>query len=441
MSTGPTTSRPSLASFWHDLPHEGRLLLSIVVFEFIGTGLVLPFNVIYLNEVRGFDLSDVGLLLGVPPLVGLLAVGPGGSAIDRIGARAIQMGTLSVLVVANLVLAVASTPAVAAAALVLNGLGFGLSWPAYQSLVASVIPSDIRMRYFGVNFTLLNLGIGIGGMVSGLVVDVDRLWTFQAVYVADAISYLPALVILLGPLRHVAGRPERHHEEATTGYLHVLRRPVVPTLALLSFVSSFVGYSQLNTGLPAYARALGQIGTRGVGVAFAANTLVIVVLQLFVLRRIEGRRRTRVIAVMAGIWALSWVLLGSSALVPGTLAASALVAACASVFGLGETLLQPTIPVLVNDLAPDHLRGRYNAVSSGSFQLAAVVSPPVAGWLIGHGLATGYISVLVVGALLLGAIAVFRLEPQLSPEVNGLRPVAPHDAVEPPTVGGRLDGT
>ena len=32
--------------------------------------------------------------------------------------------------------------------------------------------------------------------------------------------------------------------------------------------------------------------------AFAANTLVIVVLQLIVLQRIEGRRRTRVIAVM-----------------------------------------------------------------------------------------------------------------------------------------------
>ena len=59
-------------------------------------------------------------------------------------------------------------------------------------------------------------------------------------------------------------------------------------------------------------------------------------------------------------------------------------AACASVFAFGETLLQPTIPALVNDLAPDHLRGRYNAVSSGSFQLAAVIAPPIAGFLIGH---------------------------------------------------------
>jgi MFS family permease len=282
------------------------------------------------------------------------------------------------------------------------------------------------MRYFGVNFTLLNLGIGIGGIIGGLLVDVHRLWTFQAVYVADAVSYLPGLLVLLYPLRHVAGRPAPHHDdEAVVGYLDVLRRPVVPTLALLSFVSSFIGYSQLNTGLPAFARAVARVSPRALGLAFAANTLVIVVLQLFVLQRIEGRRRTRIIAVLAGVWSLSWVLLGTSALVPRTLAASVLVAACASVFALGETLLQPTVPVIVNDLAPDHLRGRYNAVSSGAFQLAAVLSPPVAGWLIGHGLATGYITALVAGSVLFGGIAVFALEPQLPPHVNGVRPSRP----------------
>ena len=57
-STDP--SPLTLRSFWHDLPREGKLLLSVVVFEFIGTGLVLPFNVVYLHEVRGFALSDVG---------------------------------------------------------------------------------------------------------------------------------------------------------------------------------------------------------------------------------------------------------------------------------------------------------------------------------------------------------------------------------------------
>lgn len=421
MSSPDAPARPTLASFWHDLPREGKLLLSVVVFEFIGTGLVLPFHVVYLHEVRDFALGDVGLLLAVPPLLGFLVVGPGGSAIDRLGARRILLGAVGLQVVSNVALAFSSAEWMAAGALVLSGIGFGVSWPGFQTLIAAVVPTELRQRYFGVNFTLLNLGIGIGGIVGGSFVDVDRLATFQVIYLGDAVSYLPAMFLMLVPLRHVAGRPT--HDDtppARVGYLEVMRRPAVASLMLLSFVSSYVGYSQLNAGMPAFARAVGEVSTRGLGLAFAANTLVIVVLQLVVLQRIEGRRRTRVIAVMAVVWAFSWVLLGMTGLVSGTWGATLLVAACASVFAFGETLLQPTIPALVNELAPDHLRGRYNALSSGSFQLAAIIAPPVAGYLVGHGLGSVYIGSLVVGCLLCGALAVARVEPQLSPEVNGV---------------------
>ncbi len=412
----------TLRSFWHDLPREGKLLLSVVVFEFIGTGLVLPFNIVYLHEVRGFGLSDAGLLLAVPPLIALLVVGPGVAAIDRLGARRILMGALALQVLGNVLLAFAATQLQAGAALLLVGAAFGVSWPGFQALIASVIPSELRQRYFGVNFTLLNLGIGIGGLAAGFFVDVDHLPTFQAIYLADALSFLPALFLLAVPLRHVAARVEHHDEtHARVGYLHVVRRPAVASMIVLSFVASYVGYAQLNAGMPAYARAVGEISTRGLGSAFAANTFVIVVLQLFVLRRIEGHRRTRIIAVMAAIWAASWALLGATGLVSGTWAATLLVAACASVFAVGETLMQPTVPALVNDLAPDHLRGRYNAASSGAFQAAQIIAPPIAGFLIGRGLDSVYIGTLVLGCVVLGVLAVVRLEPQLPPGVNGIR--------------------
>lgn len=430
MSTATPT--PTLASFWHDLPREGRLLLSVVVFEFIGTGLVLPFHVVYLSEVRDIPLGHVGLLLGLPPLIGFLVVGPGGSAIDRLGARRILMGALAIQVVANSLLAFSSTEWMVALALMLSGAAFGVTWPGFQTLIATVVPVELRQRYFGVNFTLLNLGIGIGGVVGGLLVDVERLVTFQAIYLADAASYLPALFLMSVPLRHVAGRPEHQEETAgeKVGYLAVARRPAVGTLMLLSFVSSYVGYSQLNAGMPAFAYEIGDVSTRGLGLAFAANTFVIVVLQLFVLQRIEGRRRTRVIAVMAVVWAGAWLLLGGTGLVSGTVGATLLVAGCASVFAFGETLLQPTIPALVNELAPDHLRGRYNALSSGTFQLAAIIGPPVSGLLIDHGLGAVYIATLVAGCVLCAVIAVARLEPQLTPEVNGVRRRGPGDPAE-----------
>jgi MFS family permease len=425
MSTNSSgaASRPGLMSFWHDLPREARLLLSIVAIEFIGTGLVLPFHVVYLNEVRGFGLSDVGLMLALPPLAGFVLTGPAGAAIDRLGARVMLLACLVLMMAGNVVLAFSESIPVASVGLALTGIAFGVSWPASQSLIAGVVPRESRQRYFGVNFALLNLGIGIGGIAGGLLVDVDHTATFQAIYLGDAVSYLPALALLLGPLRHVAGRPVHDPDAAAAavGYLAVLRRPAVLPLLVLSFVGAFVGYAQLNTGMPAFARAVGEVSTQGLGFAFAANTAVIVVLQLVVLRHIDGLRRTRVIAAMGIVWAGAWLVLGASGLVSGTVGATLLVAAFASVFALGETLLQPTIPAIVNDLAPDHLRGRYNALSSASFSLPSIIAPPFAGFLIDHGLAEVYIGLLVVGSIAVAVISVLVVEPRLPVAVNGVK--------------------
>jgi MFS family permease len=418
-TTAPTPV--TLSSFWRDLPREGRLMLSVVVVQFLGTGLVLPFLVVYLHEIRGFSLSTVGLLIGLGPLLGFVVVGPGGAIIDKYGARVVMLASLVCEGLADVALTFASTLPIAVVALALQGIAFGVEWPAVQSLIASAVPSDLRQRYFGLNFTLLNLGIGLGGIVGGLFVDVHHPRTFQLIYVADAISFLPAIYLLVVPLRHLAGRPV-HDDEGpppSETYLQVLRRPAVMSVMLLSFVSSYVGYSQLNAGTQAFARDVGRISTAGLGLAYACNTLVIVLLQLVVLRRIEGRRRTRVISVMAVIWAAAWGLLGMSGLVPGTIGATLLVAACASVFALGETLMQPTIPALVNDLAPDHLRGRYNALSAGAFSLAAIVAPANAGWLIGRSLGAAYIAMLVVGCAAVIWVSL-RLESQLPSEVNGV---------------------
>src|SRR5437899_1990043 len=92
MSTA--ADRPSIASFWNDLPREGRLLLSVVAFEFIGTGLVLPFWVVYLHELRGYSYDTVGLLLAVMSAAGVVAAAPGGMLIDWVGARLTMIGVL-----------------------------------------------------------------------------------------------------------------------------------------------------------------------------------------------------------------------------------------------------------------------------------------------------------------------------------------------------------
>lgn len=415
------TTRGGIREFWAQLPTEGRWLLSTVAIQTLGRGLTLPFTVIYLHEVRGIELGLSGLLMSLIAVFALAVTGPGGSLTDRLGARVMLLLATTAQLVGCVVLAFATTPLTVALAFLFLGFSFGISWPAFNALIAAVVDGSARQQYFGINFALVNLGIGVGGVVGGIVVDVDRPATFTAIFLADAVSMLVPIALLLGPLRHVHGRAEA--PEQATGepgsYLAILRRPEVLWLTLLTFVATFVGYGQMEAGMPAFARGVAGVSTEVIGFAFAINTAVIVGLQFLVLGRISGKRRTRVFMVMSGLWAVSWLALGVGGLVPGSVAASAAVLTFMSLFALGETMLQPTIPAITNDLAPDHLRGRYNAISAGAFQGGTILGPVVAGVLLQHRLAGVYIALLVGGCL--GMVWLARLlEQRITPAVNGL---------------------
>jgi MFS family permease len=69
------------------------------------------------------------------------------------------------------------------------------------------------------------------------------------------------------------------------------------------------------------------------------------------------------------------------------------------IFGAGETMMAPMLPVITNALASDEVRGRYNAVGAMIFGVSVVVGPLTAGPLIGTGHATVWVSAVTVGAL------------------------------------------
>lgn len=410
-----------MRSFWRALPTEARWLLSTVAIQTLGRGLTLPFTIIYLHEVRGFDLALSGGLMSVIAITGLIVTGPGGSLIDRYGARKILLGGLTSMIAGCALLAFATHPVVAAVALVLIGVNFGVSWPGFNALIASVVDGDLRQQYFGVNFALLNLGIGVGGILGGFYIDVHAPETFTVIFLIDAASSLIPVTLLLGPLRHVRTQTEPSDDErAAGGYREILRRPAVLWITLLTFIAMFIGYGQMEAGFPAYAREVAEVSTRVIGFAFAVNTAVIVLLQFTVLNRISGRRRTRVMIVMAGVWAAAWLLLGAAGLLPDTVTAAIGVLAFMGVFAFGETLLQPTVPAVYNDLASDHNRGRYNAINAAAFQGGAITGPIAAGLLLAHDLDALYIAVMVIGCVGIGVLAL-ALERRLPASANGVR--------------------
>ena len=88
-------------------------------------------------------------------ITGLIVTGPGGTLIDRYGARAILLAGLTSMIAGCTLLAFATHPAVAAVALVLIGVNFGVSWPGFNALIAirgrgrpatAVLRGELRAR-------------------------------------------------------------------------------------------------------------------------------------------------------------------------------------------------------------------------------------------------------------------------------------------------------
>jgi MFS family permease len=124
-----------------------------------------------------------------------------------------------------------------------------------------------------------------------------------------------------------------------------------------------------------------------------------------------GHRRTRGLALSALLVAAAWLMSLAAVSWP------ALFIVAMVVFGLGETLLSPTVPAIVNDLAPDRLRGRYNGAYGLAWTVGFIAGPPVAGLALaarhGHALFVGFVVLLGIAAF--GAI---RLERHLPAQMN-----------------------
>jgi MFS family permease len=98
--------------------------------------------------------------------------------------------------------------------------------------------------------------------------------------------------------------------------------------------------------------------------------------------------------------------------------------------------MAPTISPLVNSLADDRTRGRANALSTGAYSLAFVISPTISTGMIAGGLAGLWIGLLCAGCLATVGIS-FSLGRRLTAEqdrVDAAPEQQPDSAREPELV-------
>src|SRR5258708_33425798 len=167
-------------------------------------------------------------------------------------------------------------------------------------------------RYHQPHHPGADLGLGLGALGAATVVSVTHPATFTVVYLADAASFLafvPVLARLRPPVPPASERPPASEplqaseplpaSQQRTGFRLVLADKAFVRGWGLTALPVTISFGQFGSSFAGYATRPGGIDTRGLGLAFAANTLTVVGVQLFVLRRLAGHPRTTPAALAA----------------------------------------------------------------------------------------------------------------------------------------------
>jgi MFS family permease len=385
----------------------------------IAMGLTLSLYVVYLHNVRGFSTGFSTLLLSISAIAGLASSPLWGTATDRFGPVRLVLVAYVLDAGALVLFAFVHTKTQAVIAALALAIFGGAGWGPSSTLLSRLIPEEHRQRAFGFNFMLVNLGIGFGGLVSAFIVNTHRPMTFTMLYVFNAGVTLVAAGFMFTLRRH--GRPIKEHRDdpvkSAEGWGVVLRDKRLVQIVIAMLVLMIGGYGSLDAGFSLFVVNDLKLSVHSIGVMFFFNTSTIVLAQLWVLNRIHGKSRTRVMATTAVLWCAFWIILDVTLAVPKFVAVASLCFAMV-VFAIGETMLSPVGPALVNDIAPEHLRGRYNAAQGLTWGVSGSVAPAITALYFAHGLGNWWPFSTGVTALC-GGLLMLNLRRHLSAREDG----------------------
>jgi MFS family permease len=393
-----------------------------MVVLFTARGMTVPFLVIFFGQVRGFGEAVAGAGIMVNAIAGVVFTLFMAGLIDRVGARPVLIATMAGIGLMTLALPLVESVPAFFVVMGLYGLAAQLFWPASDGLATSLIS---HMRQASRLFALLRitnaLGIGGGGLIGGLLVSGGGLSEYQTMYLISAAGcILASLMVLLTihPERRVPEQESSFRQFGeSSGWWAVLadRRFLFSQVVIFILVA---GFMQLQVAMPPYLRSEAGISESFIGALFAFKTVVLVIIQMPVASRISNWGRGITLSLAGVCWMIAYALIGFST----WLAVLPVIAVV--VFVVGETLFMPTSGVVVVDLAPERLRGRYLALSSVAWGTAWGFSSLIAGMMLSSSI-PWVIWPSVVVWIFAGVIGGWWFDRGAVERIGGIAPVSP----------------
>lgn len=447
-------------------------MLAAMAVDSIGSGMYIPFSLVFFHHITGLSFTVVGAVLTAVGLIGMTALPLAGAAVDRYGARRVQLLLYAVRGTGFALYPVATAlPAFAAAALV-TAAGDRAFPAVQQAWIGEVAQGADRDRLQAAARALRNAGLGSGALLASLVVALCGDRGFVLTAWLNAASFASAALLMR---RVRAGRRPADGAVGATGtagaagatstagaagaaakgagaagtrgtaagarpggYRAVFSDRPFLGLTGANFLTA-LGYSALAVLFPLFIG-----GTLGepqalTGAAFTVNTVLCAVGGVTVAAgvRRRGARRTRAAALGAVLFAAAFAGLAALAaahprsgwVVPVVLFA------LVGLYTVAELVHSPSSSTLAVAAAPQDLRGRYMAAYQLSWSLASTLAPSLftlleaadarLPWLVLTGTALSAAALLVALERHLPADAVHLTAPA---PVFSSTPVAPRPA-------------
>jgi len=365
---------------------------------------VAPFLSYYLTRSLGHSAAFAGFVAALNAVGAAVSAVVGGVLADRVGRRATLLGALVASAVTLVALGSVHTVGLIAVLAFLAGLANNATRPATGAIIADIVPSADRGRAYALNYWAINLGFAVAMLSAGLVASHG----YSLLFFGDAMANVGCAVVVFFTVpetRPVVGAATSGASSGATAEVSGRAGSLADVLRdriFLGFLGAvLVGaiiYSQAQTVQPIM---MGQdgLGPGAYGAVAALNGILIGVLQLPMTTWM--RRYTH-----GTVLASSSFLMGAGFAVPLLISAvghpMGVYAASVVVWTIAEIGNTPPQMALGADLAPAHLRGRYQGMSTLAWSVAGIVGPLVGGWALS---AVGASAVLWA-SLVLGAAGV-----------------------------------
>jgi MFS family permease len=354
-----------------ELPPSAWLLIGGSVINRFGS-FVVPFLVLYLRK-QGFSIEQSGLAVAAYGGGEVIAGPIGGVLADRLGRRATITLSMYASAAAMIALSQAHLYIAIVALAFTAGLVSEARRPASLALLTDLVPGgQQRVTVFAVLRLCENVAFAGGMALGGLIANTNFFWLF----IGDAASSLVYGTIALTALPQ--GQRVSRAEDARrgNGLGGVGVDPAFVLFLLGTVLLAFV-YFQPQATLPLHVREVG-LSNADFGLLLSLNGVLVVLFEL-PLSSFTMRRPPRQMI------ALGYLLVGLGFALTGAAHSLPTLGITVAIWTLGEMVAAPVAYAYVADIAPEHMRGRYQGLFFSCFSSGAILGPAVGTFLFAHG--------------------------------------------------------